>query len=195
MPFPLKPGYSLQYRPRLLMEFPEHAARIGLISAEWTALENELAHTVAFSLFAFSSSERGAQKITTTVLGAIDSLAARLDMIEAILKPRIPEDWYLRFVNDIKPELRRRARERNRIVHGHWQACSKYPKDLILGTFDEDPMRYTTNCLDDIADRINQTLNSVATYLMNLQQIVGPTLPPFPLLSSPPPKDTPPQSD
>ena len=114
------------------MDRPEIAARIGLVVTEWAAFERLLAQMFATMLFGMGMAERTGEEISLQALGALESLTARLDVISAVLKPRIPDELYMHFQKNLKPEIRRRASERARIVHGPWMLCDDYPDDLNL---------------------------------------------------------------
>lgn len=53
MPQPLQKGYTLEYRPRIVLERPTHAAGIALVTSEWAALEDQLILLFRFALFGF----------------------------------------------------------------------------------------------------------------------------------------------
>src|SRR5262245_24659116 len=96
MPKPIHEGFSFVagYHPRMLIQDrPEHAARIGLVAAEWAALENELIQVFEFSIFSMTDEKYGGI-VARTALENIDSLRARLDVIEALLERRVPEERY-----------------------------------------------------------------------------------------------------
>ena len=93
-------------------------------------------------------------------------------MIRNLIVDRLPEGLVQYFNDRLERQIRERARERNRVVHGYWHACEKYPNDLILVDPPNKPMRYSVKDLDDIADRINGTLNEVATYCHQVTEAV-----------------------
>jgi hypothetical protein len=191
MPQPLRPGidsYTLHYYPGLIKDRPKHAVGIALVASEWAALEAQLIAIFTFSLFAFS--ERGgheATNIAAAAWDAMESLKGRLDFIETVAKGKIPEDLFKQFIEDVKPEVRRRAAERNRVVHGHWNIAKEYPDDLILmSDRGEPPMRYSLKDFDEIAARINATSNMAATFWFRVKERLYPELDHWPLKSQPP---------
>lgn len=172
MPQPLKEGYTLEGKPRVVLERPQHAAGIGLVASEWTQLESHLIEMVSFALFVFSKQENVSKRLATDVMRTIESLSGRLDVIDTIMKPRIPEEMFNEYREKIRPEIRRRAGERNRVVHGQWHICEKYPDDLILNNRTDEPMRYSVKDFEDIAARIHETINVVSTFLINVSTFV-----------------------
>ena len=185
-PFPIEP--SLRWYDRAVMDRPEIAARIGLVVTEWAAFERLLAHMFATMLFGGGMAEHTGETISLQVLGALESLSPRLDVISAVLKPRIPGELYMHFQKKLIPEIRRRSRERARVVHGPWMLCDDYPDDLIYAPPGEKRMLYTAKDLDNIATHIIDTGHNVIGFLVQvriaLQQQQAPPAPP-----QPPPPD------
>ena len=182
MPQPFPDDRSLRWYDHAILDRPEIAARIGLVATEWAAFERLLAQMFAVTLFGMGAPEGAGEAISQQALGALESLSARLDIISAILKPRIPEELYERFQETVMPDIRGRARERNRVIHGHWLICDDYPNDLIYAPWGKRRLRYTTKDFDDIAARINETSGRFIEFLMAvrivLQQRATPHTPP-----------------
>ena len=190
MPQPLKPGCTLHYHYGVVKERPNHAIGIALVSSTWAALEVDLILMFTYALFApaFDPREQEAASVARKAWEAMESLKARLDFIESVLKSKIPDDLFRRFVEEVKPEIRRRVSERNRVVHGYWCTSPECPEDLVL--HDEIPMRYTIKDFEDIASRINGTLLMVSEYWHQVKERVNPSqtvigTQPLPLRSPP----------
>ena len=83
---------------------------------------------------------------------------------------------------ELRPELRRRAKERNRVVHGHWGVNDDLPDHLILHGEDNQHMRYSLRDFEDIADRIIATSNMAANFTFWVQGI---SAAPFPVTRPP----------
>ncbi len=165
MPQPLVEGCQLEYRPMLLKDRPERAMGIALVAAEWAALENHLIQLFKFCLFALQGESQTSGQIAQTAWENIGNLNTRLDLLESIARQRIPLDLLQEFKDTIKPEIRRRSIERNRVVHGHWHLCDKYPDDVILESYEPSRrLRYNVHDFDDIAARIISTSNLLATF-------------------------------
>jgi hypothetical protein len=119
----------------------------------------------------------------------MDSVIRRLDFIESIAKSKIPEFLLDKFIKEIKPDIRNRARERNRVVHGHWTTSQEYPEDLILLSSGE-AFRYTVKDFEDIALRINKTNLVAAAYWRQVKEylrpapVIQPDGPPLPIVVS-----------
>ena len=208
MPQPFSKDRSVSWYDRAIMDRPEMAARIGLVTTQWAIFENILAQMFATMLFGpdvreaiaeatlidggenvaltIKGTESLGETISLQALGALESLTAKLDVISAVLKPRISDELYLHFQNDLRKDIRRRARERNRVVHGPWALCDDYPDDLIYTRPGEKWMRYTAKDLDNIVTHINETRGHVMAFMIlvnsELEQQEAPPAPPQPLL-------------
>ena len=118
--YPQPPHGAFSYRPRALVsQRPSHAAGIGAVSAEWAALEEYLTLAMVRSLLAFS------------VEGAYSSPSTRLDVIAALLKIHAPKADFEFFANTLRPEIHKRAGERNRILQSIWYVDDRYPDHVI----------------------------------------------------------------
>lgn len=168
MPQPLD-TFSLHWRHGAILERAEHAKGIALVITEWAALEDLLIMLFVNSLFPRDKAGDAASNIAYIAWETLDSLTTRLSLIDALLKKRVSGELYTHFAEKIKPEIRRRSAERNRIVHGKLYLCDSYPDDIVLAYRDERPMRYTAKDLRDIADRIEETVNVVSLYCSDVE--------------------------
>jgi hypothetical protein len=182
MPQPLTSAPDdVTYSPKIILkERPEHAARIGLIAAEWGALEQNLVNVFKFPNFIIPIPLFGGSIITA--MRAIESLAGRLDIIEDLMRPLAAPELMQFWFNNLRPELRQRARERNRVIHGHWGVSARFPNDLILHDHEGKHLRYSFRDLEDIADRIITTSNKAVSFGTWLDD---PTKAPFPVTPLP----------
>jgi hypothetical protein len=167
MPQPFKQG-SRTYQPLHLKQRPEHALGIALVVSEWSSLEEHLFQVFSLALFVFDPSSGQASKIARNAWDAIDSLKARLDFIQEVSETRLPPDLWNEFTTDLVPELRKRAGERNRVVHGQWY-LSAGTKELVLKYSSEEPMTWTVKDFENTAQRIIATSNKLATFWHKVQ--------------------------
>jgi hypothetical protein len=169
MPQPLKRAPSgIQYRPKILAEErPQHLAGIGLVAAEWAGLENHLIEVTAFCLYALTNPE--AHSAVKTALYAVESQRARLDIIKNLLENRGVSELYEYFKEELKPEIEKRAGERNKVVHGHWGIIKEFPDKVILISDDNEHQSYSVKDFEDIVERIIQTSNNIATFMHKLK--------------------------
>jgi hypothetical protein len=171
MPQPFK-GIK-QYQPLHLKQKPEHALGIALVVSEWSALEEHLFQVFSFALFVFDPSSGQALKVARNAWDTIDSLKARLDFIQEVSEKRLPEDLLKEFVTNLVPELRKRAGERNRVVHGQWY-FSPHTQEVVLKYSSDDPQTWTVQDFENTAERIVGTSNKLATFWRKVQDRLMP---------------------
>jgi hypothetical protein len=172
MPQPVQGTFS--YRPKILLQQrPAHAARIGLVVAEWAALEEHLVEMFAYSLFAMALEERGAMQVAKTALEQIDSLTVRLEVMGGLLKTRVKPEEHKYFAETLRPEIRKRASERNRVAHSNWMLCDTEPDYYVVARFPDGDFKYSLKDFEDISDRIIETSNNIATFLMQIRRDDG----------------------
>jgi hypothetical protein len=133
-----------------------------MVAAEWAALEEHLISALAFGLFAMTNAQ--AHKVAKTALYALDSQSARLSVIEALLEQRVAPELHRFFVDTLKHEIRKRAKERNNVVHANWGIAREFPNDVILVSPENEHQRYSLKDFEDITDRIIATSNQVGTF-------------------------------
>lgn len=185
MPQPLSGIYSCYSHPDVLPQRPDHCVGIALIAQQWAALETNLINVFTHCLFEDRPDDRQAGHIARTAWQTLDSLKARLSLLDAIAQERIPANLLKEFREKVVPEVRSRARERNRVVHAFWYCSDKYPDDLILlGDSPEEHLRYSVKEFHQIADRIQLTARNITNFLFRVQAQIAPkpqTPPPQPL--------------
>jgi len=62
---------------------------------------------------------------------ALANLSARLDVLKAAAKSRLPKELYSELEGKVIPAVRSRSRERVRIIHDWWGIDDAYPDALI----------------------------------------------------------------
>lgn len=140
----------------------DHAAGIGLVAVEWSALEYELIELFSYVMFSTEPTE-SARMTAELAWNNVDSLKARLDLLSSIVHQRLPA-LASRFEAELMPEIRKRARERNRIVHGKWFVHDKLQEVILL---DDGPnfFSYSVKDFDQVADRIRGTWHALRDFL------------------------------
>ena len=146
---------------RQLLQRPELAAHIAAIAAQWTSVEERMAELLSAAFGHSTKDDLGAHSISRnwvalTAIRETETNRVRLKIIDAtlgaILKDRAADlfaEW-----EEIRDELNKRGRERNKVVHGNWSLSDEYPDDLILETPRGARFRYTLKDFQDILDRI-----------------------------------------
>jgi hypothetical protein len=158
MPQPFKPNrnFCLASGHQILKGRSAHAAGIGLVVAEWSALEHELIAIVANVLF-FEEPTVTANVVAETAWASMESLRARLQMLDALAEDMMPTDLLGDFRERLLPEVRKRASERNRIAHGNWYVDAEAPDLLVLLDRSRGYMAYSVKDFNEIAARITAT--------------------------------------
>lgn len=178
MPRPIsRSSAALSYHFGIVKERPNHAIGIALVASEWANLEVQIITLFKRAMFPSLPNETEAAYVASRAWDAMQALATRLDFIASVARAKMPSNLLEEFVKQIQPEIRSRARERNRVVHGHWKTCAEFPDDLILDSSTEGLMRYAASDFDVIASRIQGTTVLVVDYWERAQNHLQP-LPP-----------------
>lgn len=157
MPYQIKNLVGLAARggPKIILERPKLAALIGAIAAEWGDIDNLLA-----DIFNFVSLSRpipiGAHSRSDLAHAIFDNLVAfpiRIEVIASVMKLRMTLEIQDEFFA-LAQQIRRKASERNDLIHARWHICDKYPDDLIQ-IENGEWIRYTEN---DLTDRLNRSV-------------------------------------
>ena len=169
MPQKLQEGYVLAREPRCLLKRPQHSIGIALVASEWARLENQLIGAFSFAMFAMQGTSETSGKMANAAWHSLDSLPARLKLLTNISRDTLTQaerdEW-----QTVQSNIRARADERNRIVHGLWALCEKYPDDIVLDTFRPDDRRvYTVKDFDQICQRILDTSNNIAKFWLRVE--------------------------
>jgi hypothetical protein len=184
----LKQPYQLVCHQKIVLTRPAHAAGIGLVAAEWSALEVQLIQLFRYALFDFRKATNEAADVAVEAWNAMVSIHTRLEFLEAIASRKLPNELLEEFANTIKPAVRKKSTLRNNVIHGHWHTSPQYPDDLILVADGKETLRYSVRDFDEIADNINATNKLVTDYWHRVQAQIQPRLtgeefpPPLPLL-------------
>jgi len=145
MPQPIK-SLSIKINPHSLIERPDIACRIAVITSLWTDVEDELA-------FQFGAATLMQPAVAAAILGRVANVTTRLDMIETAFELAFPTDVVSRFQDELKPQIRKRSSERARLVHCHWVLHPDYPEHLIHVRGLTDPqMQMTAYTLKDFIE-------------------------------------------
>jgi hypothetical protein len=85
MPYPIKGPHSYTMGRHVLSQRPECAIGIAMVASEWATLERALAEGIGTALFAYMRTEFESEMLLRLTLNNIDSLNARLDLIDRVL--------------------------------------------------------------------------------------------------------------
>lgn len=191
MPQPLAKKGGVSFEPATVLQRPLLASRIAVISGIATHTEM----TMGSLLTVLLGAEAG---IAATLYTAIENDGARMAVLKAIAARGLKPDQTARF-DELLKKMRKRAPERNTVVHGVWGASDDYadaliwmdPRDFITyigttislvhkGVHQGDSLLakalvYTEKDLADIQGRLNDFRNEMTTFLVDvLMQTVQP---------------------
>jgi hypothetical protein len=133
----------------LVLERPELAMRIGLIATAWSSLEN-------YIITMFLNHSGISIENAFIIHDLITNLPVRLSVIRSVMKKRLPSSLYKNLVL-LEQDIRKRAGERNAIVHGAWAISDDFPDDLMRQPLVGDIVRYTLKDFEDVFERITET--------------------------------------
>lgn len=173
MPYKLPSKFvsSVDFSPGVLKNRTECAVLIATVASEWTRIEHELA--IMFGFATGISRANGTDMWSTepnipafAALSALESLHARIAAISAALNAISLPDNLKESFDSISLELRRRAGERNSVVHGLWGITERYPKDVILrpAPQSDDLIKYTAKDFGQIIERMAGTSNRISDF-------------------------------
>lgn len=165
MPQPI--SVALELKPWAAAERPELACRIAIITTLWTEIEDEIA-----LLFAYATKAEPA--VSTVILGQVNNLNARLDMVEAAIRHSLSGESADSFRDNLRKEIKKRAGERTTVIHCHWTTHKDYPDHLISTRGLTDPQitmwAYSLKDFVDIETRLGQLLISLKEFAQALAQ-------------------------
>jgi len=169
MPQPIRTksghGFSARYEPFRVLERPNLAAKIGLVSTAWSGIEERLAILLSIIL---NPSQKGRDLFGHAILNSVISIPAKINIFNSVIRVSRDSRKYKVLVDRLLPEVRTRAEERNRVIHAIWGVSISYPNDLIaLPTWDrmvDPPIRYTEKDFDDIFKRITDTNDKLKAF-------------------------------
>lgn len=163
--------------PAAVLQRPKHAALIGAIAAEWTQVELALTRLLAGAfgktLFDAAGEPQDVQHhpVALAAMKAAESIRARLRIFELSLTPMLSGTTLQQRWEELQTALKRRARERNKIVHGHWGISDEAPNDLLL-LDDGHYYRFTAEDLEGTLTRCLETKLSVIDLTRDVMKAV-----------------------
>jgi hypothetical protein len=125
MPQPYRGDGNVKFAVADILDHPVLAAHIAKIAMMWTFSEDAW----AFFLGAMLGFEAGAG---LTMYHALTGTGAQRSVLNEVADQYLPAEFREEF-NSVMLETRRRAKERNTVVHGIWFLDPALPDVLILG--------------------------------------------------------------
>jgi len=170
-PFEPLPGQKINNDFRILETRPDCAVKIACVASEWVHVERTISEifghiTGDVELPAADTVSNISNWPAHVAMREIQSLNTRIDVFKAATEVILPPEKRSLF-EAIALQLRRRAGDRNDIVHGFWNTVDSYPKDVLL-RIDEWAgaryVRYTPKDFDRIIERIIATGQSLTDF-------------------------------
>lgn len=123
MPQELKPPYSGGLvAPDIFARQPELGVLVASVAHLWSIIEMHLADLVVHI---------AGQHALTIFLSTV-SLDMKLSALSAVARQSLPTALYEEFRDHVQPDIRRRAKERNKIVHARWAENGEFPDGIIM---------------------------------------------------------------
>ena len=176
MPQPIKATQGLIARggPKVILERPRLAALLGAITAVWGDVDNlfsDIFNLITFAKFIPVGAHSRSTLSSAVFDQSFTSYAAKIEVIKRVVAIRYPKKFHDEF-DELTTDLRAKAKERNRLIHGAWQVCDKYPTDLIR-IRDEKWIRYTERDFNDVLERSVLTRNALNDFFIKLSHTKG----------------------
>ena len=150
---------------------PGCAVLIATISSEWARLEHELTSMFGAATGLNSATSKDTWQSSPNLaafaaLAALESLHARIAAITAAFDAIDIDARLKTSFAQISLELRKRAKERNAIIHGLWGIVDNYPNDVILKSAPQtnDLKRYTQKDFEQAIERLTETGSRVSNF-------------------------------
>jgi hypothetical protein len=147
-------------------ERAECAIQMTGVIVAWTGLEEELAALLGAATGDFREEQDGGHSgtsnpITAAALGAIDSLHARLAVVNAVWEAvALPSGLRSEF-ETLSKDIRKAAGWRNLVAHTGWMITKPFPNDVI---HPQDQMRYSSKDFEEMRGRIREIHRNIAGF-------------------------------
>jgi hypothetical protein len=122
MPQKLPPDTRIDPTGDPLSRRPEHAALIARIAASWSGVEFIMAHLLGIMM-------RAESRAALALYGTLSNNRSARKALEAVALAAVPK--HHPEIKKLMAEAKRRADERNRIVHGMWATAETMPDVLV----------------------------------------------------------------
>jgi hypothetical protein len=150
-------------RPRIILERPKLAALIGAIAAEWGTIDDCLVGIYDTAVSHPGGVARAVNPVNVAVFEELGALNPRLDIIETVLKMRLPS-LSEKFAG-LRKALRKSAGERAKFVHQNWSVSDDFPDDLCVARGDGN-VRYQEYDFTQALDRAVEMRKQVQDFLV-----------------------------
>lgn len=177
MPQPIRhrPGDRTEGGYEQLAKRPECALRIAQVASAWAWLELHLSDMFSLGTGSIARKESGTtiwktNRIARASFHALDSLNARLRIIEASLEIVAPEK--VASFNEIAADVRRCATGRNKVVHSCWSISDRYPDDVVRTPALGGHELWTAKDFQNIIEQIEAQSIQILMFLMEVRGLI-----------------------
>ena len=153
--------------PRVLLERQRLAALIGAIAAEWGYIDHMLVQIFDAAVSHPGGKYRHVNPVNVAVFETLGALRPKLDIIERVLRMRVPKPIADKFVQ-MRKDIRKSAGERAFYVHASWSISDDFPNDLII-TSGQGNVRYQEHDFLQTLDRMVAMRLTVHNFYMGVQ--------------------------
>ena len=162
MPQPLNTGSAVQFGPDMVLKYPDLAAEIGNVCANWNLVEHML--TSLYALLMGDYLPKSPEDFPPThpvayqVFDSLNAFNPRVDLLDKLLASRASDIEIKHFREVIRPGLRKRFAERSLVAHGIWGSCDDHPDALILVPLLGEQMIWKKTDFQNVSCRILKDL-------------------------------------
>jgi hypothetical protein len=170
MPQPLRsrPGDRTEGGHEQLAKRPECAILIAQVACAWALLEDNLGSMFSLATGTLERTTEGhlitkGNRLATAAFHALESINARLSVIEASLELELPSA--VAPFNALAADIRKCAKNRNKIVHSSWHTSDRYPADLIRAPHFGVMERWTARDLKSVIGQIDDQSDKIFDFI------------------------------
>jgi hypothetical protein len=186
MPQPIRPpstsgvaGPGITTGPNILEQRPDILLRVATIVTNWSLIEDELTTIYGLVMGDYITLPKNIldsglawsppnHPIAFQIFEKIQSLYAKLDLIDGILEWRAKQHQLAAFRDIHRKSIQKSYAKRNQIAHGIWGVCEDYPLDAVLLPKFGRQMRYSLRDFNETNETIISTHRDFGKFIHEL---------------------------
>lgn len=173
-PFDVPSGLRYTTDPSAVIDaHPAMIAKLGAIALAWTKVESSL--TVLLSTAMGSAQQRSegswdidSNWVAQVAMESADTIRARLKIIERTLGVRLAGTQLSDAWVALEQRIRKRAQERNRLIHTQWRFSHQKPSGLIELTYEGRYSLWLPSDFDAVFGRIEELSGDLYRFVLDL---------------------------
>jgi hypothetical protein len=161
---------------RVLLERPSLMALFGLITANWSQLEEHIALFYAYLLGQHGPSQRYGQPVDPMGVHIFFELASwhqRKKLLSLMIGTRLPAESLKIFNSMVVKTVETAAKHRNGLVHTRLAVSDQYPDALVAVPLIGDMRVIMQSNLDEAIERIEQARQAVMEFEHDARQLLN----------------------